>query len=123
MSRPKEKDVDLEKRRRPGVRTKIYVRNDMIGTGKVDLLRLIDETGSITRAAAAMGCGYRRAWFLLDTLQRCFREPLTITQRGGSSGTRLTPFGKEFLKRHADHEAQIAATSAGYLAWLEQQQS
>ena len=123
MSRPKENFHDPEKRRHPGVRTKIYVRDDMIGSGKVDLLRLIDETGSISGAAARMGCGYRRAWFLLDTLQRCFREPLTVTQRGGPGGTRLTALGKEFLHRHDAHEAEITAVSAPYLAWLEDQQS
>ncbi len=123
MSRPKSKTTDREKLKHPGVRTKIYVRNDMIGSGKVDLLRLIDEKGSITGAAAAMGCGYRRAWFLLDTLQRCFREPLTVTQRGGPGGTHLTPLGKEFLARHQAHEEQIAAASAAYLEWLEAQQS
>jgi len=123
MSRPKEKTRDPEKRRHPGVRTKIYVRDDMIGSGKVDLLRLIDQTGSISGAAAAMGCGYRRAWFLLDTLQRCFRQPLTVTQRGGPGGTHLTELGKEFLARHDAHEAEISTVSAPYLAWLESQQS
>lgn len=122
MSRPKDKVKDPQKRRHPGVRTKIYVRDDMIGSGKVDLLRLIDETGSISAAAAAMGCGYRRAWFLLDTLQRCFRAPLTVTQRGGPGGTRLTDLGKEFLARHTAHEAEISAASASYLSWLEEQQ-
>lgn len=123
MRRPKTKTTDPDKRRHPGVRTKIYVRDDMIGSGKVDLLRMIDETGSISGAAAKMGCGYRRAWFLLDTLQRCFKEPLTVTSRGGPGGTKLTPLGKEFLDRHDAHEREITAVSAPYLAWLERQQS
>ena len=122
MSRPKHKPDNPDKRQHPGVRTKIYVRNDMIGSGKVYLLRLIDETGSISGAAAKMGCGYRRAWFLLDTLQRCFRDPLTITSRGGPGGTKLTALGKEFLARHDTHEREIAAASATYLEWLESQQ-
>lgn len=109
-------------RRHPGVRTKIYVRDDMIGSGKIDLLRLISETGSISAAAREMGCGYRRAWFLLETLQRCFRAPLTVTTRGGPGGTQLTALGRELLDRHTAHEAEINSVSAPYLAWLDSQQ-
>lgn len=124
MKRRKARPADPERRRRPGVRTKIYVRDDMIGGGKVDLLRLVAETGSISAAARRMGLGYRRAWFLLDTLQRCFSAPLFNTERGGpgSGGTRLTPLGVELLKRHAAHEEAVQEASASFLAWLEDQQ-
>lgn len=123
MSRPKDKVADLAKRARPGVRTKIYVRDDMIGGGKIDLLRTIRDTGSISAAAKEMGMGYRRAWFLLDTLQRCFAEPLVTRARGGGAGgSQVTPLGEELLKRHADHEAAVQAVSDDFIAWLDRQQ-
>ena len=124
MSRRKDKAPDLEKRARPGVRTKIYVRDDMIGGGKVDLLRKIAEVGSISRAAKDMGMGYRRAWFLLDTLQRCFDAPLFETERGGTGqgGTALTTLGHELLTRHDAHEAAVQAVSADFVGWLEAHQ-
>ena len=124
MSRPKDRPANPEKRRHPGVRTKIYVRDDMIGSGKVDLLRIVDRTGSISAAAKEMGVGYRRAWFLLDTLQRCFGAPLFETARGGAEagGTDLTPLGKDLLARHAAHEEAVQAVSADFLEWLEAQQ-
>ena len=124
MSRPKAIEQDPEKRRHPGVRTKIYVRDDMIGAGKVDLLRLVHRTGSISAAAKEMGVGYRRAWFLLETLQRCFREPLFTTERGGpgSGGTTLTELGEDLLARHAAHEEAIQELSRDFLDWLDAQQ-
>lgn len=124
MSRRKAKATNPARRAHPGVRTKIYVRDDMIGGGKVDLLRLIGETGSISGAARKMGLGYRRAWFLLDTLQRCFAEPLFVTERGGpgAGGTRLTQLGVDLLARHEAHEEAVRLASADFLDWLEAQQ-
>ena len=96
----------------------------MIGGGKVDLLRLVAEKGSITGAAKEMGMGYRRAWFLLETLQRCFAEPLFVTVRGGSGagGTQVTDLGRELLARHAAHEEAVQTVSGEFLTWLEDQQ-
>jgi len=122
MSRPKNKHRDTDQTARPGVRTKIYVRDDMIGGGKVDLLRLVAETGSISKAARKMGVGYRRAWFLLETLQRCFAEPLFTTTRGGSGGADLTETGLELLRRHDEHEKQIQEISKDFLDWLANRQ-
>jgi len=125
MSRHKSRPIDRDKQRAPGIRTKIYVRSDMIGSGKVDLLRKVAETGSISAAAREMGLGYRRAWFLLDTLQRCFDAPLFSSERGGpgKGGSVVTQLGHELLERHAAHEHAVAQISSDFLAWLEEQQS
>ena len=53
----------------PGVRTKLFVADETIGVGKIKLLQLVGETGSISAAARKMGMNYRRAWFLLDSMQ------------------------------------------------------
>ncbi len=45
-----------------------------VGPGKVDLLEAIASTGSITAAARQLGMSYRRAWLLVDTMNRCFEE-------------------------------------------------
>src|SRR5260370_8643506 len=47
-----------------------------IGRGKVDLLEAIAATGSITAAAKQLGMSYRRAWMLVDTMNRCFTDPV-----------------------------------------------
>jgi molybdate transport system regulatory protein len=56
---------------------------------------------------------YRRAWLLLDTMNRCFRVPVVQTSAGGAhgGGTRLTPLGHEVIARYRSAEA--AAARAG----------
>lgn len=81
-----------------------------IGPGKADLLTAIGETGSISQAAQRLGMSYRRAWMLVDTMNRCFREPLVLAARGGvkGGGARLTPLGGEVLRRFQAMEAKAA---------------
>ncbi len=70
-----------------------------LGHGKVRLLELIDEHGSISSAARAMKMSYRRAWLLMDEVNSMFREPVIETQLGGKGGghARLTEFGKKLV--------------------------
>jgi molybdate transport system regulatory protein len=109
----------------PGVRTKLFVANETIGLGKIKLLQLVGETGSISAAARQMGMNNRRAWFLLDSMQSGFAEPLFETERGGSSrgGARLTSLGFELLNRYAAHASLIAGQSSEILDWLHSVQS
>src|SRR3546814_8512037 len=55
---------------------------DSIGRGKIRLLELLDETGSIAAAGRAMNMSYRRAWLLIDALNRSFRQPVVATKLG-----------------------------------------
>ena len=70
-----------------------------LGPGKVDLLALIGETGSIRVAAERMNMSYMRAWTLIRTMNRCFKEPVVEAVRGGKQGggARLTETGKRAL--------------------------
>ncbi|MGR3724602.1 LysR family transcriptional regulator [Abyssibius alkaniclasticus] len=108
----------------PAARFRVFVREDMIGAGKIALLQKVAETGSISAAAREMGLGYRRAWFLLETLQRCFAEPLLETSRGGAAagGSRLTPLGGELVARFQAHEEAVNAAAQPLLDWLESRQ-
>ena len=79
-----------------------------IGPGKADLLESIAETGSISAAAKRMGMSYRRAWLLVDTMNRCFRTPLVTAAKGGrrGGGARVTPQGVEILRRYRAMESR-----------------
>lgn len=68
-----------------------------------------------------MGLAYRRAWFLLETLQMCFEEPLYTSARGGSrqGGTSLTPLGEELLAQHVQHLNALDAAAAPFIDWVE----
>jgi molybdate transport system regulatory protein len=66
-----------------------------LGPGKIDLLAIISETGSIRKAAEAMNMSYMRAWTLIRTMNACFKTPLVEALRGGKEGggARLTRTG------------------------------
>ncbi|MFQ3666698.1 MAG: LysR family transcriptional regulator [Sphingomonadaceae bacterium] len=78
-----------------------------LGPGKADLLEAIAAHGSISAAGRAMGLSYRRAWLMVDTMNRCFSEPLVATRRGGPGGARLTPAGMETLAAYRALEAAL----------------
>ncbi|MEX2455291.1 MAG: ModE family transcriptional regulator [Rhodospirillaceae bacterium] len=85
-----------------------------IGPGKAELLALIDEHGSISAAAREMGMSYRRAWTLVETMNRTFREPVVAAATGGKGGggAAVTVFGREALRRYREMEAKAARSVA-----------
>lgn len=83
-----------------------------IGPGKADLLQAVAETGSISAAARGMKMSYRRAWLLIDAMNRCFRELVVDTATGGKGGggARITSFGRLVLKDFRTMEAGAVAS-------------
>ena len=92
-----------------------------LGPGKVRLLELVGQTGSISGAGRAMGMSYRRAWLLVDALNRTFRSPAVSTRGGGAGGggATLTPFGAELVASYRSMEQELRAAVAQRLATLE----
>jgi molybdate transport system regulatory protein len=92
----------------------------LIGPGKIDLLRAVAVHGSISGAARALGMGYKRAWSLLDELQRACPKPLIETSAGGSGGggARVTDAGQALIRHYGDLEAACRQAAAPALARL-----
>ena len=92
-----------------------------IGPGKIDLLEAIARTGSITAAAKALGMSYRRAWLLVDMMNRCFVSPVVAAEAGGprGGGTRLSALGEEVVRRYRAAEAAAERAAAAELRALE----
>ena len=92
-----------------------------LGPGKIRLLEAIGKTGSISRAGRALGMSYRRAWLLVDDMNRCFRAPVVATQPGGArgGGAALTPFGLELIETYRAIEVQATAAAKPQLQALE----
>lgn len=69
------------------------------GPGKAALLKAIDEEGSISAAARALGMSYPRALRLVDDLNACFQQPLVTAFHGGKNrgGANLTETGADIL--------------------------
>ena len=87
-----------------------------MGPGKADLLAAIAETGSISAAARSMNMSYRRAWLLVDVMNKCFNEPLVHSAAGGAQGggARLTETGLAALAQfRAIESAARQAAQAG----------
>lgn len=83
-----------------------------IGPGKADLLDAIEHTGSISAAARALGMSYRRAWLLVDVMNRSFRAPLVHSAAGGQQGGGATVTEEGILVRGLFRAMQAAALAA-----------
>lgn len=70
------------------------------GSGRVQLLTLIAEYGSITQAAKAMKMSYKAAWDAIDGMNHIAGEPLVERLVGGKGGggTRLTERGWQLVR-------------------------
>jgi molybdate transport system regulatory protein len=83
-----------------------------LGPGKADLLDAIATHGSISAAARALGLSYRRAWLMVDAMNRLFNAPPVETTRGGPGGASLTPAGQSLLADYRALQARLEAAAA-----------
>jgi len=87
---------------------------EFLGSDRIALLEKIDECGSITKAAKAVGICYKTAWDTIDAINNLSDKPLFIRMTGGKSGggTRLTDAGKEVIRKYRiineEHEKFLA---------------
>jgi molybdate transport system regulatory protein len=88
-----------------------------MGPGKADLLEAIGRAGSISAAGRALGLSYRRAWQLVDTMNRCWSAPLVETRPGSArGGARVTTLGLEVLAAYRGLQAAAEDAARGPLA-------
>ena len=92
-----------------------------IGPGKVALLEAIGETGSISAAGRAMKMSYRRAWQLVEDLNRTLASPVVQTAAGGAGGggAQLTEAGRTLVQQYRAVEQAAADTAATHLLALD----
>src|SRR5512138_1495953 len=89
------------------------------GVGRVELLRAVARSGSITQAAKALNLSYKAAWDAIDKMNRLSGEPLVLRTTGGKGGgaTTLTPRGERLVERFE----QIAGAHRRFLELLDTQ--
>jgi len=107
-------------------RSALSVRVDLapggrVGPGKVRLLELIAQTGSISAAGREMNMSYRRAWMLVDSLNQALGTEVVETRTGGSAGggAHLTEAGREIVQRYRALEAKAGRAAAPDIEALE----
>jgi molybdate transport system regulatory protein len=91
-----------------------------IGPGKIALLENINQHGSISAAGRAMDMSYKRAWDLVDEINRICRQAVVARQTGGKNGggAALTPFGEALVERYRRIERDAASAVKKDLAAL-----
>lgn len=85
------------------IKSRIWIEingNKLLGEGNVKLLKAIEETGSLSKAAKLIGMSYKKAWSLVDAVNKRAKQPVTINSIGGKGGggAQLTPYGKGLIK-------------------------
>jgi molybdate transport system regulatory protein len=103
------------------IRPRIYLCPDLIvGPGKIELLKAVRDTGSISAAARKLGMSYKRAWYLLDTLKKGFHQPVFEASPGGrgGGGARLTALGETLIASYTAITEACAAAADPQLAAL-----
>lgn len=84
------------------IKSKIWIETEngiFLGEGRVQLLKKIDETGSLNKASKALNISYQKAWRLIDEVSKTTKQTIIETKIGGAKGggTSLTPYGKSLI--------------------------
>ncbi|WP_308992278.1 LysR family transcriptional regulator [Mariniflexile litorale] len=84
------------------IKSRIWIECDehvLLGEGRVQLLKAIEETGSLSKAAKTLNLSYKKAWNLIDSVNKSAKKPVTINSTGGKGGggAELTEYGKALI--------------------------
>lgn len=91
--------------------TKLIFLNEenekFFGEGPYQLLKKVEETGSLHAAANELGMAYSKATRLLYNAEKSLGFPFTVRRIGGKAGggSVLTPEAKEFMERYGAYRA------------------
>lgn len=106
--------------------TRLSLRIDLadggrIGPGKIRLLEEIAAAGSISAGARRLEMSYKRAWDLVEEMNRLFAEPVISTQTGGrkGGGARLTLTGQALIERFRAIEKAAGKAAGPHLKVIE----
>ena len=96
--------VESDKKEGFRLKGKIWIEGEgrtFFGMGRAELLEKIKEYGSISKAARVMNISYKKAWDLVESMNRQAKSPLVITKVGGKGGggAQLTSEGEEILRQ------------------------
>lgn len=99
-----------------------HAGNIALGPGKIELLQHIAELGSISAAAKQMQMSYRRAWELVDVMNRCFDQAVVVSAAGGShgGGAQVTEFGQALIDAYQQILQKSAQAAADELHLITQ---
>ncbi|SHG55932.1 winged helix-turn-helix domain-containing protein [Winogradskyella jejuensis] len=84
------------------IKSRIWIEegdNVLVGEGRIKLLKAIDTEGSLSKAAKSIGMSYKKAWTLMDAVNKSAKEAVVTKKIGGQQGggTIITPYGKKLI--------------------------
>ena len=82
------------------IKSRIWIENNngiFLGEGRIQLLKAIENEGSLSKAAKSLNMSYKKAWNLIDAINKSAPKPIVQKSTGGSGGggTIVTPYGKK----------------------------
>jgi len=85
------------------IKSRIWIESEdnvFLGEGRIQLLKAIDDTGSLSKAAKSLHISYKKSWHLLNSVNQSAKQPVTINTIGGKGGggAQLTEYGKLLIK-------------------------
>lgn len=86
-------------------------KGSYLGVGRIQLLEHIAQSGSMNKAAKAMGMSYKKAWKLVDEMNQMYQQPLVEKVQGGKSGggSVLTQRGLQVIQNFRAFEKRFEA--------------
>ncbi|MBK6628235.1 MAG: LysR family transcriptional regulator [Flavobacteriales bacterium] len=102
------------------VRSRIWITRkgrSYLGSGRVELLERIGETGSISEAARQLRISYKKAWEMVEAMNALAPRPLVERSTGGrgGGGTSLTAQGRRAVQGFRDLDERCKAYVDGLL--------
>ena len=84
------------------IKSRIWIEtenNVLLGEGRVQLLKAIMLTGSLSKAAKSLNMSYKKAWKLIDDVNKASRQPVVTTSIGGQGGggAQVTEYGQKLI--------------------------
>ena len=84
------------------IKSRIWIEFEdkvLLGEGRVHLLKAIEKTGSLSKAAKSLNMSYKKAWDLIDSVNKSAKKPVTTTNIGGKGGggAQITDYGKTLI--------------------------
>ncbi len=81
----------------------------IFGPGRAELLKLIEQEGSLSKAAKKMGMSYKKSWDMVNDLNTRGKKPFVIMKQGGEKGggASLSEHAKRFMEKYQALDAKL----------------
>ena len=90
---------------------KVWLDNDgkVFGEGPYRVLKQIEKVGSLHQAAIDLKISYRKAWLIVDGVEKKLGLHFLERKIGGLSGggSQITPAGERFLKKYEKFRQEV----------------